>query len=91
MSKLEDQWPWTNTFWLDGEELYQEEHEHTPLNKGDGFIDARQDYRRFRVSDVWYSTDNHGFFNLGRHVFLVDVTGTEDDLPGKIAPQYFSS
>jgi len=90
MPTFEDQSPWTNTYYLDGVHLYQDEREHRPLEIGHGFIDARQNSRRFRVQDIWISTDSHGRFDIGRHIFLTEVSGTEDDLPGKIAPDYFA-
>jgi hypothetical protein len=57
-----------------------------PLTIGSGLI-----YRRFRVEDVWFSYDKHGQFAVGMHVFLTEVTGTDDDRPHKLAPGYFTS
>lgn len=89
--RVEDQHPWTNTYWVDGELGWQDEYYHVPLARGDGLLEAGHGYRRFRVVDVWYSNDKHGHFDIGRHVFLEDVTGTDDDRLGQIAPDYFRS
>lgn len=90
MTRFDDQQPWINTYYVEGAVVYQEEREHVPLEIGQGFIDARQDYHRFRVVDIWLSTDSHGRFDIGRHVFLEDVTGSDDDLPAILAPSYYS-
>jgi len=87
--RTEDAYPWINHYWVDGEWAWQDDTYHWPVQKGDGMIVARQGYRRFRVVDVWYSDDNHGRFDIGRHIFLEDVTGAEDDRPGSTAPDYF--
>lgn len=87
--KIEDAQPWTNHYWVDGEWAWQDEYYHWPVQKGDGMVVAQQGYKRFRVVDVWYSDDHHGHFDIGRHIFLEDVTGTADDRPGATAPNYF--
>lgn len=88
--RIEDQQPWINNYWVAGELSWQDEYYHVPLEKGDGILVARQGYRRFRVVDLWYSDDGHGHFDAGRHIFLEDVTGTEDDRLGRLAPEYFT-
>lgn len=84
--------PWDlNTYHCDGELPWQDENYGVPLQVGDGFIDASHDYRRFRVIDIWFSTDRHSPFDYGRHVFLEDVSRTDDDRPHATEPSYFSS
>lgn len=78
-----------NTYHVAGELPWQDETYGIPLQIGDGFLDARSKYRRFRVIDVWYSTDSHGAFDFGRHVFLEDVSNTEDDRLARQEPGYF--
>ena len=68
-------------------DLYQEEGPPPPIAIGEGII--AQGGRRYRVVDVWYSDDKHGFYDVGKHVFMRDVTDTADDLPGTLAPDYF--
>jgi len=82
--------PWFTTFHCDGELPWQTEYYEVPLQIGEGFLDASSNYRRFRVVDIWYSTDKHGAFDYGRHVFLKDVTETDDDRLYKMEPQYFT-
>ena len=90
--KVEDALPWINNYWVHGVWSWQDEHYHWPVQKGDGLIVAQQGNRRYRVVDVWYSNNHHGYFDDGRHIFLEEVTGTEDDRPGCSAPpDYFSS
>lgn len=64
MSAFEDQQPWTNTYYVGGLEAYKEEHEHVPLEIGQGFIDGRLQGGRFRVEAIWLSTDSHGVLAL---------------------------
>lgn len=87
--RVEDQHPWINTYWVEGELPWQDEHYHVPVSVGDGMLVPGQAYRRFRVVDVWYSSEKHGHFDIGRHIFLRDVTDTEDDRLGRAAPDYF--
>jgi hypothetical protein len=83
--------PWINNFYVDREFVWQEEYTQTPVAIGDGLLHPgmSKNYRRYRVLDIWYSHDSHGRFDVGRHVFLKDVTGTKDDLLGNLAPSYF--
>ena len=78
-----------NTYHVEGELPWQDSHHGVPLQVGDGFLDASSNYRRFRVVDVWYSTDSHGAFDVGRHVFLKDVTESADDRLAALQPDYF--
>lgn len=83
--------PWLTTFHC-GTEIWQAEHYTAPpLSIGEGFLDASRNYRRFRVVDIWYSTDNHGAFDWGRHVFLKDVSRGDDDRLYDLEPQYFTT
>jgi hypothetical protein len=68
-----------NTYHIDDEVPWQDRQYGVPLQVGDGFFDANRDNRRFRVVDIWYSTGKYGFFNVGRQVFLEEVTGSLDD------------
>lgn len=82
--------PWElNTYHLKGELPWQDEEYGVPLRVGDGFVDASNKCRRFRVIDVWYSTDDHGALDYGRHVVLEEVSETDDDLPAKLYPDYY--
>lgn len=81
---------WVTIFHLHGEVPWEEEHWDIPLQIGEGFIDASSGARRLRVVDIWYSTDKHSEFGAARHVFLENVSGTPDDLPQRLAPDYFS-
>lgn len=83
--------PWITTFHCDGELPWQEEHYEAPLRIGEGILIPSQHYRRFRVVDIWWSTDKHGAFDFGRHVFLKDVSRTADDTLYAREPQYFRS
>jgi hypothetical protein len=87
----DDQQPWTNTYWVDDKYGWQDDYYHVPLERGDGILVSKQGGRRFRVVDIWYSDDRHGHFDLGRHIFLKDVTDTDDDRLGTISPEYFSA
>jgi hypothetical protein len=79
-----------NTYHCAGERPWQDRNHGVPLRIGEGFLDASSDNRRFRVVDIWYSTDSHGVFDVGRHVFLEDLTGSEEDLLATLAPDYFA-
>lgn len=65
----------------------QPEHYGFELQVGNGLILKEQ---RLRVVDIWYSTDQHGVHDWGRHVYFEDVTGTDDDRPGREDPSYYS-
>lgn len=55
---------------------------------GDGLIWG--DGTRYRVVDVWHSSDHHGHLNHGPHVFLQTVEPfSDDDRPARVAPDYF--
>lgn len=82
--------PWHTTFHCGGELPWQEEHYEAPLRIGEGILMPTQNYRRFRVVDIWWSTDRHGAFDMGRHVFLEDVTRTADDRLYQLEPGYFT-
>ncbi|PZE24646.1 hypothetical protein [Curtobacterium sp. MCLR17_042] len=90
-TRVEAHYPFTNTYWVDGRVAWQDDYYHVPLERGDGVIQPGQGGIRARVEDVWYSQDKHGYFAVGRHVFLRDVTGTEDDRLGNMAPDYFAT
>jgi hypothetical protein len=77
---------WPVNYRVSDEYHRQDEGPPPPLTIGSGLI-----YRRFRVEDVWFSYDKHGQFAVGMHVFLTEVTGTDDDRPHKLAPGYFTS
>ncbi|MEA1264235.1 hypothetical protein MicroSTF_14420 [Microbacterium sp. STF-2] len=81
--------PWYTTFYRDGELPWQDEHFEMPLSIGDGILIPQFDYGRFRIVDIWWSSDRHGAFDTGRHVFLEDVSRTEDDRLYQREPQYF--
>lgn len=85
--------PWTTEYHVDGELPWQEPEGayEVPLRIGEGFYDYLTTKRRYRVVDIWYSTDKHGAFDRGRHVFLEDVAGTDDDRLGLAVPGYFES
>lgn len=89
MASSDDQQIWTNTYYVNGAMVRKEEGAPIPLMVGDGFIDPQQNHHRFRVLDIWFSPDRHGFFDRGRHIFLEDVTGEPQDLPGQISGTYF--
>lgn len=78
---------WPVTYYVDGQPFWQDESQPPPLRRGDGVI--INEGRRYRVTDLWFSYDHHGHFNDGTHVFLTEVSGSEDDLPGQLAPSYF--
>jgi hypothetical protein len=77
------------TFHIAGEELQHQPLEEGLLNlhKGQGVL--WHDGRRFRVVDSWFSFDKHGHFGIGLHVFLEEVSGQDDDLLLRLAPDYF--
>lgn len=83
--------PWYTTFHRDGELPWQDEFFEMPLHIGDGILIPSLEYRRFRIVDIWWSTDKHGAFDIGRHVFLKDVSRTDDDQLYKREPQYFTT
>jgi len=73
------------------EYLWQDEQTPPNLQVGDGVLLPIADYRRFRVADIWHSYDKHGDLDWGTHVFLRDVSNTEDDRPKNKAPSYYTS
>lgn len=75
------------TFHFEGTEHQPIESGLLNLHIGQGVI--WHDGRRLRVVDSWYSFDHHGYFNDGLHIFLEEVTDDEDDLPKRMAPDYF--
>lgn len=50
---------------------------------------AHPETSRWRVVDIWHSYDKRGHFDIGAHVFLEPVVDHEDDLPKRLAPDYF--
>jgi hypothetical protein len=77
------------TFYIDGEEQpHLIDEGFLNLHKGQGVIWS--DGRRLRVVDSWFSFDKHGRFDIGLHVFLEEVTDEADDLPLRLARDYFS-
>lgn len=81
---------WLTTFHSDGEDPWQAEHyDAPPFRIGEGWVDASKEYRRFRIIDIWYSTDKHGVHDWGRHVYLEDVSNTPDDRPQLEEPTYY--
>ena len=79
---------WLTTFYAEGLEWQAGHYDPPPLSIGEGFFDDRTG-RRFRVVDIWHSTENHPPFEWGRHVFLVDVSNTDDDRLAQHEPAYF--
>ena len=89
--RIEDQQPWINNYWLNDVHVGQDDYYHVPVQIGEGLLISALGRRRFRVIDIWYSDDKHGVFDIGRHIFLREVTDTSDDVLRNAAPDYFSS
>lgn len=89
--RIEEQQPWINNYWLDGDHIGQDDYYHVPVQIGEGLFIRALEGKRFRVVDIWYSDDKHGMFDVGRHVFVEDVTGTPGDVLQNTAPDYFAS
>jgi hypothetical protein len=81
---------WPVTYHEEGTVLWQDDGPPPPLSIGSGVI-WHSGEKRFRVVDLWVSYDHHGHFDIGTHVFLEDVSDTEDDYPRRLAPSYFES
>ncbi|GGO72444.1 hypothetical protein [Nocardioides deserti] len=73
------------------EYLWQDEEVPPRLAVGDGVLLPIADYRRFRVEDVWHSYDSHGDLDRGTHVFLRDVSNSEEDRAKQKNPGYYTS
>ena len=72
------------------EDSWQRDYESVVPGIGEGVIDSKG--RRWRVSDVWHSDDKHGAVDYGIHVYLEPVERlSEDDLPGRLHPDYFTA
>ncbi len=87
---IEDEQPWINTYWLDNNNIGQDEHLHVPVSRGDALSLQVLGNRRFREDDVWFSDDSGGSFGTGKHVFLEDITGGDDDRLYQISPSYLA-
>jgi hypothetical protein len=73
------------------EPLWQDEQVPPDLKVGDGVLLATAGYRRFRVQDIWHSYDRHGDLDSGTHVFLRDVSNTEEDRAKQKNPSYYET
>lgn len=89
--RIEEQQPWINNYWLDGVHIGQDDYYHVPVQIGEGLFIRALEGKRFRVVDIWYSDDKHGAFDIGRHVFVEEVTGTPGDVLRNTVPDYFAS
>jgi hypothetical protein len=82
------------TYWMGTEFVWKDESAPPHFSVGDGIILSNRgcpDRQRWRVLDIWVSYDSQGPFDVGTHVFLEPVSETADDLPRRLAPEYFRS
>ncbi|HEX4218083.1 MAG TPA: hypothetical protein VHZ02_06940 [Acidimicrobiales bacterium] len=77
-----------NYFYVDGKPLHESEMFGDRFHKGLGVIWGNGD--RYLVVDTWFSVDHHGHFDDGLHIFMEKVWDRNDDLPKKLAPEYFA-
>ncbi|REF30643.1 hypothetical protein [Calidifontibacter indicus] len=76
-----------------GECLYGDEETGRVPEIGSGIILSAPGHSheaRWRVVDVWHSFAQQSPFNWGAHVFLRAVSDTEEDLPQRIDPDYYT-
>jgi hypothetical protein len=86
---------WTTPLFLisyeapDLADSWQNESSTVAPRIGEGIIGPRG--RRWRVVDVWHSTDDkHAPIELGVTVYVEPVVaGSDDDRPGRLHPDYY--